>query len=826
MKKSTVESRKSSLAVVCIALGAILAILAGWYFYARHSGRGVIRNVVLISIDTCRADHLSCYGFKRPTTPNIDAVAQGGILFKHALSPVPLTTPAHSSMLTGTYPPTHGVRLNNGERLADSNVTLAEILRDAGYQTAAFVGAFPLDFQFGLSQGFDAYDCKFTRKIEKSSSVAERTAEEVTHPVLTWLEKHAAKPFFLFLHYYDPHAPYKPPPSYAAAFSGDLYAGEIAYVDNCIGQVVDRLRTLGLDENTLLIITADHGEGLGEHGEKTHAFYIYQSTQRVPLIIRVPGGSRGRQVEENVSLVDIMPTVLDLLGLESPADVQGVSMRSCLNDGPLPTRNFPLYCESLEAATFGCSPLQGLIAGPWKYIRTPRPEIYDLIKDPGELTNLIERESKEAYRLRGRLEQMLREMEAAAPQRGRSRVDAETLKKLASLGYVGGGATPEAAAFNPLLEDPKEFLVTYERLQKANSLFLSNRSENAKQELLAIVGSYPRLVTAHALLAQIAVRERRLDEAAVRCAAIVSILAESKNPTKSLLPDAKELATGTLDTRDLSTAHCNLAVILHEMGKNGEAIEHFNEALRIRPGYADARYNLATALLQTGKLPEAVAQYEEALRLQPSLAKTTPIQSALTEARAANEAIVRYEQELQVKPDDLGAHNNLGNVLRQFGRAAEAIGHYEQALRINPDNADVHYNIAAALAQTGKLTEAIGHYTDAIRFSPDFLPALNNLAWIRATHADPKLRNGAEAVGHAKHACELTDRKNFGYLDTLAAAYAEDQRFPEAVATAEEAVALAKSGKQQAPADEIGTRLILYRAGQPYRDSPPVAGGR
>jgi arylsulfatase A-like enzyme len=214
-------------------------------------------------------------------------LAKEGVLFEEALSPVPLTTPAHSSMMTGTYPPTHGVRLNNGEALAASNVTLAELLRDAGYRTGAFVGGFPLDPGFGLSQGFETYDARFTKKSETSTTVAERTAPEVAAPAVAWLEQHAREPFFLFVHFFDAHLPYQPPPELASAFADDPYSGELAYVDASIGRLLDRLRELKADGDTLVVITADHGEGLNEHGESSHGYFVYQSTQRVPLIMRV-----------------------------------------------------------------------------------------------------------------------------------------------------------------------------------------------------------------------------------------------------------------------------------------------------------------------------------------------------------------------------------------------------------------------------------------------------------------------------------------------------------------------------------------------------------
>ena len=302
------------------------------------AGIDAIRNVVLISIDTCRADHLSCYGYKRPTTPNIDAVARDGALFKMALTPVPLTTPAHSSMFTGTYPPTHGVHLNTYDHLADSNVTLAKTLREAGYQTAAFVGAFPLDARFGLNQGFDTYDGRFTEE-EKQGFFSRRAGEEVNRPALAWLEDHARQPFFLFLHYYDAHHPYAPHPPCTSPFADDPYAGEIAYIDNCIGRVLDRLRALGVYDNTLVIITGDHGEGLGEHGENdARLFHLSKHAARAagdprgPRLRQRPPGRRKRE-PGRYRAHGARPA-----GLENPRAGGGRDLRAALEGGAAPDR--------------------------------------------------------------------------------------------------------------------------------------------------------------------------------------------------------------------------------------------------------------------------------------------------------------------------------------------------------------------------------------------------------------------------------------------------------------------------------------------------------
>ena len=344
---------------------------------------------------------------------------------------------------------------------------------------------------------------------------------------MAWLGEHAQKPFFLFLHYYDAHRPYTPHPPVTSPYMNDPYAGEIAYIDNCIGRVLERLRTLGVYDNTLVIVTGDHGEGLGEHGEETHCYYVYQGTLHVPLVVRAPGCPKGIAVEQNASLVDIVPTVLGLVGLKVPARVEGVDLRAALEGGGEEGKGEgegeeprAVYAESLEAATYGCSPLHAIVEGPWKYILAPRAELYNLAEDPGEATNLAAKAPQVAQRLRGRLEAMLKELEAAATRHGPATADTETERVLGTLGYVSGGAAPPAAALDTTREDPKDFLPTYQRLLNARSRLTEGAGHNAEaeQELREIAASRPGLIMPHKALADIAQEEGRKAEAAAECA--------------------------------------------------------------------------------------------------------------------------------------------------------------------------------------------------------------------------------------------------------------------------------------------------------------------
>ncbi len=433
---------------------AAVAVVAAWWLFRRppvHS----IRHVVLVSIDTCRADHLSCYGYGEPTTPHIDAVARDGVRFKNTIAPVPMTLASHSTMLTGTNPPHHGVHDNFDFRLGPSNRTLAEILKEQGFTTAAFVSTFVLDAQFGLDQGFDTYD----DEVDASAAGAhgdERKAQDTTKAALAWLDQHTRDPFFLFLHYYDPHLDYEPPEPFRSKFA-EPYAGEIAYADHALGQVMDRLKALGLYESTLIVITSDHGEMLGEHGERTHTYYIYQSAVRVPLIFKLPAGveMRGPDVKPQlVGTVDIVPTVCGLLGIEAPQPVAGEDLTDVLLGRSAGSGQRRLYSESFTPLRYGANSLLGLVGERWKLIETTRPELYDLRADPGESKNVAVERPDQLRELQGRLGQLLHDQVRDDPD-STNRTDAESIRRLEAIGYAQGelekaiGHFQEAARISP-----------------------------------------------------------------------------------------------------------------------------------------------------------------------------------------------------------------------------------------------------------------------------------------------------------------------------------------------------------------------------------------
>jgi len=489
---SKISRKKRPLILFLAVLFAVAAVLAGAKWFSRPAAQGTqeIRQVVLISIDTCRADYLSCYGQALRTTPNIDEMASEAVTFTKVYSPVPLTLPAHSSMLTGTIPPFHGVHSNRSSKLGLSNLTLAEILRDNGFKTAAVISSFVLDSRFGLDQGFDTYNDTFDNPIPGRYK-NERRAEETTRFACQWLDAHKDQKFFLFVHYYDPHQEYHPPEPFATTFKDDLYAGEIAYTDHCIGLMLDRLRQLHLYHSTLIIVTGDHGEMLGEHAEDTHGYFIYQSALKVPLIVKLPGKNKPRKIAEPVGLIDIFPTVLGRLNITPPPNLQGQDLSPWLQGKPPSQTERFIYCESLLPTTFNRSSLRGVVAEPWKYIQAPRRELYNIAEDPGEKKNLAKAQSQRVRILDNRLRHILAgSARSDTPQQNAFKPDSKSLARLKSLGYVGGGHDINTSQFDESKPDPKDFPPNRKNLAGDDTfLFIADMFADKHQELAAKMAS-------------------------------------------------------------------------------------------------------------------------------------------------------------------------------------------------------------------------------------------------------------------------------------------------------------------------------------------------
>ncbi len=500
--------------IIGIALAAVFGSLIVWYSSQSappppaHSGPWAEsaaasgHNVLLVTIDTLRWDRLGCYGYSRAETPNIDSLTQNAVLFRDAVTTAPLTLPSHSTIFTGLDVPHHGVRNNGDFKLPQDRTTLAEILSENGYATAAFIGAYVLDGSFGLDQGFDLYDDVFDHTKEDRSWGAEleRTADEVTDKFLAWLDARPIsddKLLFAWVHYYDPHNDYEPPEPFATRFS-DPYDGEIAFVDEQVGRLLDGLESKGLREKTLIVVVADHGESLGDHNEATHGHLIYDSSMHVPFIIHSPSAIPGRfeVADRVVSTLDVTPTILDLLGIETTLTFDGISQIHAAADAER-----AIYMETmLPLYNHGWSSLHALRRHGDKYIKAPRSEYYDIRSDPGERNNLIDDDSEEPPPLVAMLKTRTAAWEATENEAvAKTGMDPETLKKLESLGYISTPIADDEYG----KRDPKDMMETWQDLINAKGLTDRGRFAEARVLVDKALNTWPKDLFALERLADI-----------------------------------------------------------------------------------------------------------------------------------------------------------------------------------------------------------------------------------------------------------------------------------------------------------------------------------
>ncbi|MGA2631305.1 MAG: sulfatase-like hydrolase/transferase, partial [Terriglobia bacterium] len=479
-------------------------------------------NVVLITIDTVRADHVGCYGYRQAHTPNLDALAREGALFQTVVASVPLTLPSHCSILTGTYPPLHGVRDNLGYNLGESPPTLADLLKRNGYVTAAFVGSEVLDARRGLNRGFDTYSSPFRRKMGRDNPLVfnlqdlQRRAQEVVDDALGWMAAHAGRPtrpFFVWIHLYDPHTPYDPPPRFRALLH-DPYDGEIAYADDAMGKFFGYLKEHALYDQTLIIAASDHGESFGEHGEFTHGYFIYDTTLLVPLIIKpsLGSGMTPRHIAAPVRTIDIAPTVLQFLGIVPPSGMQGNSLLSLMLGKTTASPTSAAYCESYYPSEFGWSALRALRSGHLKYIDAPKPELYDLATDPQETHNLYQTQRATALELKSQFERLVARVtpkESAA----RAPVSPTDLEMLASLGYIATSDPISMGSPGRSSPDPKDELGTYKALLSATHLAAEGKCASAIPSLARLTQEQPALFLGHMTLAKCNLATGRYDAA-------------------------------------------------------------------------------------------------------------------------------------------------------------------------------------------------------------------------------------------------------------------------------------------------------------------------
>jgi arylsulfatase A-like enzyme/Tfp pilus assembly protein PilF len=612
-------------------------------------------NVIVITVDTLRADHLGCYGGSRVDTPNIDALARSSARFAKAYTPVPITLPAHSVLFTGSFPMATGIHDFGGNKLPRSAVTLAKVLRDNGYATAAFIGAAVLDSRFGLNQGFDTYfdHFDFNRLDEANLDLTRHSGDEVAAETLAWLEKNPRQPFLVWMHLYDPHAPYAPPEPYATRYAGRPYDGAIAFADAQVGRLIASLKNRRLYDGSVIVLAGDHGEGLGEHGEKNHGFFIYDSTLHVPLLIKAPGVIP-RVVMDPVSLVDVMPTVLQALGIATPPSVQGRSLYGMALGRSPSAGSSNLYAETyLPLLHFGWSQLRGIQYGNLKYIDAPRPELYDTRTDPHELKNLFGLGQAVGNDLHDRLLGVVRRYTPAAAtsaQTGEKELtDPALLDRLRSLGYVAISTGSFVEASGKPLADPKDRIQVYELFSEAMTDGQHGRYEESLRKL----------------------------------------------------HEAEKTEPDSLPVRYLE------ALDYYRQKDMTRAIERFRSALRLDPKFALAAYYLGLAQIENGDLPGGEESLRHALELDPTNFSAAYNLGALEAKRGQVEgALGHFERAVEINPDYAQAWEAIGEINLYLKRADAAAKALERAVAINPQFAKAHYNLAQAYQALGRAADA------------------------------------------------------------------------------------------------------------------------
>ena len=690
------------------------------------AGRGVEKpNVILMTLDSTRADHLGCYGYGPAKTPTLDALARDGVLFNQASSVAPLTQPAHSSIMTGMYPTHHGVRVNGNAALGQEQRTIAEALSEKGYKTGAFIGAFVLDGRWGLNQGFQLYDDQFNLEKYKHLDLAsvQRPADKVMDAALAWLEGQPSSPFFAWIHFYDAHSPYEPPEPFLSEYRAQglagLYDGEIAFVDQQVGRLVSWLKAKGLDRKTVLVIIGDHGEGLGSHGEGTHGYFVYDYALRVPFLIAAPFPElTGVQVDAQVSAVDVFPTVLALAGIDAGPAVHGRSLLPLMLH---PRSDAPAYAygESMTPSLqFGWSALQSLRSNRYKLIKAPRPELYDLVADPGEGTNLYEQLPAVARDMTRRLERLVEETGRGAPTPASADLDQDTLERLSALGYVGGPAAARPADPSRPLADPKDKLAVFSAVQQAGELIVQDKYGPAAQALESALREDPQMPQAHLMLGTSYAELGRPREAKAQfdlvlkddphsIQALVGLanLLQGEGKTDDVIALCKR--TLALDERN-SQAQSLLGEVYADLKKPAEALPHLEKAVAIQPKLTRNRLNLASALTELKQYGRAQTLLREIVKDQPrfpfaqyNLGLIHEEQGRLEEARAA------YAAEVSAYPGHFKARFNLGKVLFRLGDAAGSREQMREVIRLAPKQPEGYLFLARGLLQESASVETV-----------------------------------------------------------------------------------------------------------------------
>ncbi|MGE5360148.1 MAG: sulfatase-like hydrolase/transferase [Bacteroidales bacterium] len=701
-------------------------------FRRAWASKGVGRpNVVLITLDTTRADHLGCYGDADARTPAIDALAEGGVLFSQAASPAPLTQPAHSSIMTGLYPAYHGVRLNGVTALGQGQTTLAEVFSKQGYQTGAFIGAFVLDARWGLNQGFGAYDDKFDMRKFKHLDLAgvQRPGNEVMDAALHWLDDQKDRPFFAWIHLYDPHVPYDPPEPFRSRFGSrglaGLYDGEIAFADQQVGRLASWLQSGGLDRRTVIVVVGDHGEALGSHGEGTHGFFVYDYAIHVPFIVATPFEQlRGVRVDSQVSLVDVFPTVLAIAGIDFKPRVHGRSLVPLMFRQGKPEEVDALSECMTSSLQYGWSPLRSLRSGRYKFIDAPRPELYDVATDPGEATNVLAQHRATADAMARALRRMDEAAGRNAPAPEAANLDSDTMQRLAALGYIGTpGSAGTPVSPDSALADPKDKLEVFNAVQRAGEFMVADDYAQAAQALEAALAQEPDMPQALLMLGSSYTELGRLKEAGAR---FDQVLKRDPQSVQGLIgmanvlledgrvDDVVTLCRRTLSIDDRNTqAYALLGDAYVSQHQPSKALPYFEKAVEIQPKATQNSLNLAACLVEVNALPRAQALLLDIINAHPRFPGVHFNLGVLYEEMARpDEARAAYLAEIANYPNGFKARFNLGKLLAAAGDWAGSADEMREVMRVASKRPEGYLFLARALLQLSARPDEIQGLAD------------------------------------------------------------------------------------------------------------------
>jgi arylsulfatase A-like enzyme/Tfp pilus assembly protein PilF len=657
-----------------LALAAALALPAS----APSSQAPARPHVLLITLDTVRADRLGAYGHAAAETPHLDRLAREGVRLNDATSASPLTAPAHAALLSGQYPGRLGIKNNGSTAIPEGTITLAEVLKEAGYRTGAFIGAFVVDRAYGFAQGFDTFDASFDGFRQEIKAQVQRPAARVVDPAIAWITggAGASAPFFAWIHLYDAHTPYAAPPPFGARFASRPYDGEIAYVDAQIGRVVEHLRASGTLDRTLVIIVGDHGEALGDHGEEEHGIFLYDPVIRIPWIMRLPpsAGVKPSVLAEQVRSIDLLPTVLELLGLPRAGRVDGESVAGLMRGAA--RRDPPsAYSESwYPQLHFGWSRLRALRVGEWKYVDAPRPELYDLRADRAERRNVIGERGGVAARMAAGLDAIEKSFGAAAVAEA-PQPDAETIERLRSLGYIGLAAPSTGAGRGA---DPKDKIL---ELKEFRTLLTRAGNDLRAGRVDTAIGSLKRAL---------ALNERAYD------------------------------------------AHVMLGSALSRKGDVERALGEFDAAALLNPVGAAPHLLAAATLLDAGRLDDARSRVDRAAELEPGSGEVALMRGRLLErAGRAADALAEYERAVARNPSDMAARGRLVSVAMSTRRHDLAEPHLHVLLKAEYQPSRAHFALGQIAEARGRPQDAAAHYREALRLEPGFAAARKALEGLK-----------------------------------------------------------------------------------------------